>query len=45
VVGVALILTKRIDAKAHIPFGVFLAIGAFIAVYAGHPLVNFYLSH
>jgi leader peptidase (prepilin peptidase)/N-methyltransferase len=45
IVGVALILTKRIDAKAHIPFGVFLALGAFIAVYAGHPLVRFYLRH
>ena len=45
IVGVALIVTKRIDAKAHIPFGVFLALGAFIAVYAGHPLVNFYLRH
>lgn len=45
VVGVALILTKRIDRSAHIPFGVFLALGAFVAVYAGHPLVNFYLRH
>jgi leader peptidase (prepilin peptidase) / N-methyltransferase len=44
-VGVALILAKRIDPKSHIPFGVFLALGAFIAVYAGHPLVNFYLRH
>jgi leader peptidase (prepilin peptidase) / N-methyltransferase len=45
VVGVGLIATKRIDAKAHIPFGVFLALGAFIAVFAGHPLVNLYLRH
>lgn len=43
VVGVTLILTKRIGAKSHLPFGVFLALGAFIAVFAGHPLVNFYL--
>lgn len=43
-VGVALIVTKRIDVKAHIPFGVFLALGAFIAIYAGHPLVNLYLG-
>jgi leader peptidase (prepilin peptidase)/N-methyltransferase len=45
IVGVALILSKRIDAKAHIPFGVFLALGAFIAIFVGHPLVNFYLRH
>lgn len=45
VVGVFLILTKRIDPKSNIPFGVFLALGAFIAVYAGHPLVNLYLRH
>lgn len=44
-VGVALIITKKIDPKAHIPFGVFLALGAFVAVYAGHPLVHFYLQH
>jgi leader peptidase (prepilin peptidase)/N-methyltransferase len=43
-VGVALILTKRIDPKSHIPFGVFLALGAFVAVYAGHPLVHLYLQ-
>jgi leader peptidase (prepilin peptidase)/N-methyltransferase len=45
VVGVVLILTKRIERSAHIPFGVFLAIGAFLAVFAGHPLVDFYLRH
>jgi leader peptidase (prepilin peptidase)/N-methyltransferase len=45
VVGVVLILTKRIERSAHIPFGVFLALGAFLAVFAGHPLVDFYLRH
>ena len=44
-VGVALILAKRLDPKSHIPFGVFLAIGAFVAVYAGRPLVDLYLQH
>jgi len=43
VVGVTLIASKKIDAKAHIPFGVFLALGAFVAIYAGHPLVRLYL--
>jgi leader peptidase (prepilin peptidase)/N-methyltransferase len=45
VVGVALILSKRLDPKAPIPFGVFLALGTFIAVFAGHPLVHLYLLH
>jgi prepilin signal peptidase PulO-like enzyme (type II secretory pathway) len=44
-VGVTLILTKRLDPKAPIPFGVFLALGAFVAVFAGHPLVHLYLRH
>ncbi|HEX3538926.1 MAG TPA: prepilin peptidase [Acidimicrobiales bacterium] len=45
VVGVALIVTKRMDRKSPIPFGVFLAIGAGIAVFAGQPLVHLYLRH
>jgi leader peptidase (prepilin peptidase)/N-methyltransferase len=43
VVGVALILAKRIQRKAPIPFGVFLAAGAFLAVYFGQPLIDLYL--
>ena len=45
IVGVGLILAKRIQRKAPIPFGVFLAAGAFIAVYAGQPLIDLYLRH
>jgi len=42
-VGVVLIATKKIGPKARIPFGVFLAAWAFVAIYAGHPLVHLYL--
>jgi leader peptidase (prepilin peptidase)/N-methyltransferase len=45
VVGVVLIAAKRIQRKAPIPFGVFLAAGAFIAIYASQPLLDFYLRH
>jgi leader peptidase (prepilin peptidase) / N-methyltransferase len=43
-VGLALIATKRMDRKSHIPFGVFLALGAAAAVFAGAPIVHWY-SH
>lgn len=43
VVGVALILAKKIQRKAPIPFGVFLAAGAFVAIYFGQPLLDLYL--
>ncbi|HEX3426759.1 MAG TPA: prepilin peptidase [Acidimicrobiales bacterium] len=42
-VGVVLIATKRLERGSHIPFGVFLALGAAVAVFAGHPLVHLYL--
>ena len=45
IVGVGLIATKRAARNARIPFGVFLALGAFLAVFAGRPLVDFYLRH
>ena len=45
VVGVGLILTKHIDRSGHIPFGIFLALGAFLAIFAGQPLVHLYLQH
>ncbi|MDP9073346.1 MAG: prepilin peptidase [Actinomycetota bacterium] len=45
VVGVGLILAKKIERKAPIPFGVFLAAGAFLAVYFGQPLLDLYLRH
>jgi leader peptidase (prepilin peptidase)/N-methyltransferase len=45
VVGVGLILTKHIERSGHIPFGVFLALGAFLAIFAGQPVVHLYLRH
>jgi leader peptidase (prepilin peptidase)/N-methyltransferase len=42
VVGVALVATKRLGPKSHVPFGVFLALGSALAVFAGHPLLDLY---
>ena len=42
VVGIALILAKRANRQSPIPFGVFLALGAFITVFAGHPFLKWY---
>jgi leader peptidase (prepilin peptidase)/N-methyltransferase len=41
-VGVALIVSKRLDRKSHIPFGVFLALGAAVAVFVGAPILHWY---
>ncbi|MCU1493426.1 MAG: prepilin signal peptidase PulO-like peptidase [Acidimicrobiaceae bacterium] len=40
VVGIALIATKRMTRQQQIPYGVFLAIGAAIAIYAGPELLR-----
>ncbi len=40
VIGVLLIATKRIARRQPIPYGVFLALGAAVAVYAGEPLLT-----
>jgi leader peptidase (prepilin peptidase) / N-methyltransferase len=42
-VGVALILIRRKGMKSALPFGPFLAAGAAVAVFAGHPLLHGYL--
>jgi leader peptidase (prepilin peptidase)/N-methyltransferase len=46
-VGVLVIARKGSQAgrKTAIPFGPFLALGALVAIYAGHPLVDFYVNH
>jgi leader peptidase (prepilin peptidase)/N-methyltransferase len=41
VVGLSLIGTKRIGRSTPIPYGVFLAIGAFVALFAGAPLISY----
>jgi leader peptidase (prepilin peptidase)/N-methyltransferase len=35
VIGVVLIATKRMDRKQPVPYGVFLALGVAVAVFAG----------
>jgi leader peptidase (prepilin peptidase) / N-methyltransferase len=42
IVGVFLILTKRISRQAPVPFGVFLAAGAALAIYVGEPILRLY---
>jgi leader peptidase (prepilin peptidase)/N-methyltransferase len=42
IVGSALIAARRMDRKSHIPFGVFLALGAAVAVFGGAPILRWY---
>jgi leader peptidase (prepilin peptidase) / N-methyltransferase len=42
VVGIGLIAAKVLDRKSHIPFGVFLALGAAAAVFGGAPILHAY---
>jgi leader peptidase (prepilin peptidase)/N-methyltransferase len=43
-VGLALIAQKRSDFAAKLPFGVFLAVGGLVALFAGDQLVALYLG-
>jgi leader peptidase (prepilin peptidase) / N-methyltransferase len=47
VLGLVIIARKGAAAgrKTAVPFGPFLALGALVAVYAGQPLVHFYVNH
>jgi prepilin signal peptidase PulO-like enzyme (type II secretory pathway) len=46
-VGVVIMTRKGTAAgrKTAIPFGPFLALGAVVGVFAGHPLVDVYVNH
>ncbi|HEX4465721.1 MAG TPA: prepilin peptidase [Solirubrobacteraceae bacterium] len=46
-VGAVVIARKgaREGRKTAVPFGPFLAVGALVGVYAGHPLVDVYVNH
>jgi leader peptidase (prepilin peptidase)/N-methyltransferase len=43
-VGVALMASKRESLQYALPFGTFLALGAFAAMLAGEALINWYLG-
>jgi prepilin signal peptidase PulO-like enzyme (type II secretory pathway) len=44
VFGVAMIASGRGGAKAALPFGTFLAVGALVSAVAGQPIVDWYLG-
>jgi leader peptidase (prepilin peptidase)/N-methyltransferase len=43
-VGLALIGTKRLSRREHMPFGPFLCLGAVVALFAGESLITWYLQ-
>ncbi len=43
-VGVVLLYFKKADGKTEVPFGTFLAVGTFLAIYYGNNLLNWYLQ-
>lgn len=43
-VGIAGLAAGRFDGKSHLPFGVFLAIGAAVALFTGPALASWYLG-
>jgi leader peptidase (prepilin peptidase) / N-methyltransferase len=44
VVGLYIILVLKRSRKTRVPFGPFLALGAYVALFAGEPIVNAYLN-
>ena len=44
VVGIGLIVARKADRKTPVPFGVFLAIGAALAVFAGGPVIHWWMD-
>ena len=45
VIGITLIATKRMSRQQQIPYGVFLALGCAVAVFAGPELLHPFVSH
>ena len=45
VIGLALIATKRMSRSDRIPYGVFLALGCAVAVFAGPELLRPFTHH
>jgi prepilin signal peptidase PulO-like enzyme (type II secretory pathway) len=44
IIGIGLILAKRKNLKSEVPFGPFLIAGAFLALFWGEKLANWYLN-
>lgn len=43
-IGTVLLLSKKVNAKTEIPFGIFLAVGTLSALYYGDDLISWYLQ-
>lgn len=43
-VGIYLILFRRRDLRSHVPFGTFMVLGTFIALFFGNTVVDWYLG-
>ncbi|MCK4453839.1 prepilin peptidase [Candidatus Parcubacteria bacterium] len=44
IIGIGLILARKKTLKSEVPFGPFLVVGTFIALFWGQELINFYLN-
>jgi len=45
IIGLSLIMLKKKTLKSEVPFGPFLIIGTFIAMFWGEKIINLYLKY